>query len=813
MLDDQGKITASASESFSDNAPVQYLVVKLLRPYSSEDQISVKRFELRGWTVSSEPAIDNPPRLPQLPPLFEPQLRWPGEQPSKRFRLMSHWINSLSGTIQQVPGQVAYVGEKDALLVASFGLPRSHSWYFEAEYSRKARGAVGYCRIDHHTAIGMVHQLRLVTDGDTTLLTAPKLNGIIPNQHTLNSNSEQVIATELAPTDPIVLGCLLDVKEGRLTFFLNGRPLNHTFSSSSSSCASYFYPCVTLDSPAPVSLNFGQDLWKFAPPGEHVRPVVPIGTPIGPLTSPSYLHPARSPILLDPGVYRWLMGRSAAEVSALRQVIRVVNQTSPDTFISLLNPSTASIPLPPSLLSLPSAVLSQYAFMLCLWDTFTRDFVPLFDASQAQLSPSLHWTIVALRDLMPARTKSFFLKCADLHNDPQVYFECARKTELRDPLAPSVIAQAFTQLGEINPSKLRSRDHLWKTFLVGEGAYDAGGPFRESIRMISDSLLSGDEGLFLPTPNHKTGVGSHRDCVAPPPGPFTSRQRRLYRFVGRIFGAALLASIPLDVSLPPLFWKLLSGASPQSVTDNDFESYDSLALSFLKQLEELPNNPEVTDDTFEYWADCGFQTSLSNDTVVDLVPNGEAIRVNLANLSEYCRLSRLRRFSEMQAAVVEIRAGMDDLDLERQFLFKSGEELQLSITGTPEVDLDLLERTCKFTSSPEMIAAKDMLFAVLRSLTKEQLVDFLSFAWGHSRLAPEGSNSWLPLKLSLSSPGMTLFKSSTCFFSVYVPRLTDQALMKEKLLLSMACCTSMDADRTIQYVASSHDFENEENLE
>ena len=52
---------------------------------------------------------------------------------------------------------------------------------------------------------------------------------------------------------------------------------------------------------------------------------------------------------------------------------------------------------------------------------------------------------------------------------------------------------------------------LFTVTLEGEGAYDAGGPFREIVTLAFEELTSMYIDMFIPTPNNKSQSGNDRD--------------------------------------------------------------------------------------------------------------------------------------------------------------------------------------------------------------------------------------------------------------------------------------------------------------
>jgi len=97
-----------------------------------------------------------------------------------------------------------------------------------------------------------------------------------------------------------------------------------------------------------------------------------------------------------------------------------------------------------------------------------------------------------------------------------------------------VFLQLYRQLRDVPPRRLRQEDQAWMVRFHHEGAEDAGGPYRESLALLSADLESGQLPLLLPTPNARDDVGDNRDKFVPNPECRSAEELRIFRFIGTV---------------------------------------------------------------------------------------------------------------------------------------------------------------------------------------------------------------------------------------------------------------------------------------
>jgi hypothetical protein len=197
----------------------------------------------------------------------------------------------------------------------------------------------------------------------------------------------------------------------------------------------------------------------------------------------------------------------------------------------------------------------------------------------------------------------------------------------------------------------------------GEGAEDAGGPYRESMSYMCQELQSEQNvlSLFIPCPNAREGTGQNIDQWVVNPSAIDILSLAQYEFVGKLMGVAIrtgnltvfvieltIEGEPLNLNLSSFFWKQMVLCPLES---KDLFSFDVRVGELLKGLSKgaliKEHNVTIT-----------FTTKLSDNTEVELKPNGKNIVVNESNVLEYIQLVEQTRLREGEKQIAAIRKGL-----------------------------------------------------------------------------------------------------------------------------------------------------------
>ncbi|KAL4158132.1 hypothetical protein PRNP1_003911 [Phytophthora ramorum] len=382
----------------------------------------------------------------------------------------------------------------------------------------------------------------------------------------------------------------------------------------------------------------------------------------------------------------------------------------------------------------------------------------------------------------------------------------ASLSALRDPKR-SLFAATMEQLSVIPPSLLRAKrptgaSDPFVSFIVifaGENVVGEGGPYRQLFNDVSNELLASGNPLFIPTQNNVMKAGEFRERYMPKPSSTSKELLQMFEFVGILMGCCLRTGVRLNLRLAPLVWKMLV---KQNLVLADLESVDHSLCESLKFLEELASASIDAPDEILYDS---FTTTLSDGTVVELKAGGEHLPVTKANVKEYIRLVKATRLQECKPQVDAMLRGLGKIVPVQLLQICVWSELQQWVSGSLEIDVKLLKRHTRYSSgmSPEQFPHLDTFWKVLSSFSEENKRRFINFAWGQDTLPADDAefdrtHTRLLIKAPPQGDGVNhdalLPKADTCFFNIELPVYSSEEAMREKLLLAITLCTSLNGD-------------------
>ncbi|MDP2438910.1 MAG: hypothetical protein Q8P67_24455 [archaeon] len=353
----------------------------------------------------------------------------------------------------------------------------------------------------------------------------------------------------------------------------------------------------------------------------------------------------------------------------------------------------------------------------------------------------------------------------------------------------TVFGQLFRQL-QAHPNAFWKRaagSRSWQVTLVGEAAYDDGGPYRESIANWCDEVCSPELlDLMVHTPNHLGNVGLEKDCVIPNAAATHPKQLAMYEFLGKLMASTCYSRDLLALRFPSAFWKHLVG---DELTAEDLQSIDIIAYRQLAALREhLPD-------------DLTFEEVQGDDSMRELLPGGATMRVTPGNLEQYIRLitaSKLSSFQPQMQAIVRGFSQVIPVHLLQLFTWR---ELQRHVCGVPDFDVEVLMSTARIEGSVVRSPSLTHFWNTLKKFTPEERCKFLRFAWGQGSLPPRNTPGWRPISINIlhdvPNPAKAYPKASTCYFRVMIPLYPSEDVCRRQLLYAINHCVSIDTDGSV----------------
>ena len=179
--------------------------------------------------------------------------------------------------------------------------------------------------------------------------------------------------------------------------------------------------------------------------------------------------------------------------------------------------------------------------------------------------------------------------------------------------------------------------------------------------------------------------------------------------------------------------------------------------------------------------------------VVELVEGGAARAVTEENKREYVQLITAHRMTgAIRAQTDAFTRGFHDLVPHHLISMFNSSELELLISGLPEIDADDLAAHTEYTGYTATSPTIAWFWNVVRSFSREDLARLVMFVTGSSKVPLGGFASLQGLsgpqkfQIHRAYGGATrLCTAHTCFCQLDLPEYGSQEELREKLLQSL----------------------------
>ncbi|OIW21958.1 hypothetical protein TanjilG_17727 [Lupinus angustifolius] len=322
-----------------------------------------------------------------------------------------------------------------------------------------------------------------------------------------------------------------------------------------------------------------------------------------------------------------------------------------------------------------------------------------------------------------------------------------------------VLEDSYNQLRIRSTQDLKGRLSL---HFHGEEGMDAGGLTREWYQLLSRVIF--DKGALL-----FTTVGSESTFQPNPNSVYQTEHLSYFKFVGRVVGRALFDGQLLDVHFTRSFYKHILGVK------NDIS--DVLGLTFSIDADEekliLYERTEVTD--------------------YELIPGGRNIKVTEENKHQYVDLVVEHRLTTaIRPQINAFLEGFNELIPMELISIFNDKELELLISGLPDIDLDDLRANTQYSGYSAASPVIQWFWEVVQGLSKEDKARLLQFVTGTSKVPLEGFSA---LQGILGSQKFQIHKAygspdhlpsaHTCFNQLDLPEYPSKQHLEERLLLAI----------------------------
>lgn len=354
------------------------------------------------------------------------------------------------------------------------------------------------------------------------------------------------------------------------------------------------------------------------------------------------------------------------------------------------------------------------------------------------------------------------------------------------PLRISV-RRAYILEDSYNQLRMRSTHDLKGRLTVhfqGEEGIDAGGLTREWYQSLSRVIF--DKGALL-----FTTVGNESTFQPNPNSVYQTEHLSYFKFVGRVVGKALFDGQLLDVHFTRSFYKHILGVK---VTYHDIEAIDP---DYFKNLKWMLENDitDVLDLTFSIDADEEKLILYERNEVTDceLIPGGRNIRVTEENKHKYVDLVAEHRLTTaIRPQINAFLEGFNELIHRDLISIFNDKELELLISGLPDVDLDDMRANTEYSGYSAGSPVIQWFWEVVQNFSKEDKARLLQFVTGTSKVPLEGFSALqgisgsqkFQIHKAYGSPDH-LPSAHTCFNQLDLPEYPSKEHLEERLLLAI----------------------------
>ncbi|CAN4092312.1 unnamed protein product [Withania somnifera] len=354
------------------------------------------------------------------------------------------------------------------------------------------------------------------------------------------------------------------------------------------------------------------------------------------------------------------------------------------------------------------------------------------------------------------------------------------------PLRISV-RRAYILEDSYNQLRMRTTQELKGRLTVhfqGEEGIDAGGLTREWYQLLSRVIF--DKGALL-----FTTVGNEATFQPNPNSVYQTEHLSYFKFVGRVVGKALFDGQLLDVHFTRSFYKHILGSK---VTYHDIEAIDP---DYFKNLKWLLENDisDILDLTFSIDADEEKLILYERNEVTDyeLIPGGRNIRVTEENKQQYVDLVAEHRLTTaIRPQINAFLEGFSELIPRDLISIFHDKELELLISGLPDIDLDDLRANTEYSGYSPASPVIQWFWEVVQAFSKEDKARLLQFVTGTSKVPLEGFSALQGISGSQKFQIHKAYGSAdhlpsahTCFNQLDLPEYPSKEHLEERLLLAI----------------------------
>ncbi|KAJ0408912.1 hypothetical protein ATCC90586_005949 [Pythium insidiosum] len=324
-------------------------------------------------------------------------------------------------------------------------------------------------------------------------------------------------------------------------------------------------------------------------------------------------------------------------------------------------------------------------------------------------------------------------------------------------------------------AELRRKLHVSFT---GEEGIDAGGVTREWYVILAREIFNPNYVLFTSAADSPT--------FQPNPLSYVNKDHlQFFEFVGKVIGKAVADGQLLDAHFTRSFYKHILQLP---ISYHDMEAIDP---EYYRNLHSILDNP-IADLGLELTFSAE-QSNFGRMEIVDLIPNGRHVAVTDENKMEYVKLVTHHRMATgIRQQIDAFLKGFHQLVPPELIAIFNENELELLISGMPEIDIDDLKSNTEYANYKPTDPVIRWFWNVLYTFNHEERALFLQFVTGTSKVPLEGFKALEGMRgtqkfnihKAFGNPN-ALPSAHTCFNQLDLPEYESEEKLRQCLLLAI----------------------------
>ena len=349
-------------------------------------------------------------------------------------------------------------------------------------------------------------------------------------------------------------------------------------------------------------------------------------------------------------------------------------------------------------------------------------------------------------------------------------------------LNETVFGQLFHILNNFKGNEffIEKGKNMFEVKLKNEDAIDQGGPYREILSDLCNDLQSDYVELFLKTPNNKNDIGELRDKYIVNPDCDNINHKQAYKFIGKLMILAISSCETFNFNFHPIIWKSLL---EYNISFDEYKTIDLNFYNFINQLEEAfsKKDKDLIDSL-----DLNFAIKNSNGKDIELINNGQEIKVTLENVENYIKLAKTKRLEELNIQIESIKNGIFSVIVKNVLKFLDYKQLENMVCGEAKFDIEDFKNNTESNNEEEIIK---WFWEWLESCKDEDKFKYLKFVSGRARLPKSGYTH--KIVIIQTENNLQLPVAHTCFSQLDLPRYKTKEILCEKMKYAIENITNI----------------------